>query len=109
MELEKRARKAVARWFELEGHAVLDRGFEGFVVVIEDGELVFAKVFAERGMDFPNGHVTRAEFERVIAQWLVRGDRPIDLPVRCDCVDVAVLADDRAIVRRVTNCLEVAR
>ena len=101
-EMQKRARKAAARYLESKGYDVLDRDHMGFIVARDGGALVFAKLVVNVGA-FPNDHAERHEFEEAMMMWLLSHDEG-DALVRRDEIALAVAGEDRAGLRHWTSC-----
>lgn len=108
----ERAVAAAARYLELKGYEILDRGWscpdgEADIVALDGDCVVFAEASAHTGVGrgFPPEETTeerRSRFERIAAWWLCDHEY-VDVPVRFDAISLLVLDADRAMLRHATN------
>ena len=108
----ERARKAAARYLELQGYEVICRDWPGDAGVVDivcrdwDGTLVFVDVQVSCGGFPPTGGegASRALFEAVALAYLAENECE-DTAVRFDSIVVVVVGEDRALLRHHVNAL----
>lgn len=109
--LYSRARDAAARYLELRGYEIIERGWpcgEGAIdIVCWDGDtLVFAEVQAEVGRFSDDERIAcrRAQFEAMALAYLGENEYT-DVPVRFDVLSLATVGESRAFLRHHVNAL----
>ena len=113
-ELNKKAKKAAARYLELRGYEIVERnwafGDDSIDVIAIDNNdyaLCFIDItvstFDGGAFKPTNAENMRAKFERAACAWLItRGDY-CDIAARYDLIDVKVLNDSRAMIKHHVN------
>lgn len=80
-------------------------GLQGVHVADDNGVLVFAKVKAQIGCEYPAEDATREEFEKVHICWMFEHPEDEHTFIRCDEFDFAVVSDHRAALRHHVSCI----
>lgn len=104
MELEMKAKLAAKHYLELTDHHVIKDDFLGWIVIEDDEGLAFVDVSCTTD---PMPHevlgIKREAFEDVMQKYFEEEREPVDVPIRCDTVELFVCGEGRAIVRHHVN------
>lgn len=113
-EMHERAVKAAARFAEIKGYEVLDREWTSEalagridLVAKDDDAYVFIEVTAVDRSEggFAEGRLAREQLEVLAVAWLSENDPGEEAPVRFDAIDMIVMGDSKALLRRHINKL----
>lgn len=108
-DLNDSARKCAVRYLEkVKGYTIEAEDFHGFIVALDEKQLVFASCGAavsDRG-EYPDSRRLRQEAESASFMWCMEQELVGDMPVRFDCIDMVMSAtdSDRAMLRHHIHC-----
>lgn len=101
MELEMKAKIVAKRYLELTNHHVIKDDFLGWIVTEDDEGIAFVDVsYTTNPMPHEVPDVKREAFEDVMQKYFEEEREPVDVPIRCDTVELFVCS---AIVRHHVN------
>jgi len=106
-DVEAMSVKAGVKMLELKGFEILEEDYRKFVVSRDGCCVAFCRVLGSRGRLKPVSESDREalvrEFEEAIVDYFKQDGVEPDVAIRLDMMNVAVIADDRAVIKHFIN------